>query len=568
MKRTGLQRANIPAVWPFALIAAVVCAVYANGLAGDFVCDDWPMVVHNEQLTSARHLPSFFASGVWRNSSLQLPDTYFFRPFFLVYLYLNYQAWGAHPVGYHVVSTAVHLANSLLVFVILRRTLGRDRAVPALVGAMLFAVHPVHAEAVNWISGGAPDLLFTFFFLLSFFLYLRYREERKTRLFVLSLVSYAFSLLCKETAVLLPFVIAGYELIEDRKVDLRRFGVLLAVLAAYFGARSLALGKVAGGLVVNAEGFRNLAEFGAAYLKLLFVPWPQAYYLVHPGKSIIAPGWMVFAIGVGCAMAVYALRDKHARLGMLVMLLTLAPPLALAFNVNPLLASRYLYLPSVGFVMVVSAVCATAMDTGLRKPALSLAAAIVVLFSVMTVRENRDWKDDGVFYARVAQHNPVNGHLGLGMFAERQGNVLQAVAHYSQVLSLVPARDKAEFADKIAALYGKNGFREESIAYYRKELELNPRSSAAYVGLGNNYFLKKDYAQALTHYRQAQALDAGNAETLYNLGLLYELQGDVKRSLEFYGRFLAAAPPSGYAATTDLVRQKIRSLERREGRYP
>ena len=65
MKKTGLQRAGkIPAVWPFAVIAAAVCAVYANGLAGDFVCDDWPMVVQNEQLTSFRHLPSFFSGGV------------------------------------------------------------------------------------------------------------------------------------------------------------------------------------------------------------------------------------------------------------------------------------------------------------------------------------------------------------------------------------------------------------------------------------------------------------------------------------------------------------------------
>ena len=568
MEGTGLQRANIPTVWPLALVAAAVCAVYANGLAGEFVCDDWPMVVQNEQLTSVRHLPSFFASGVWRNSSLQLPDTYFFRPFFLVYLFLNFQAWGAHPVGYHVVSAAVHLANSLLVFVIIRWTLTQDRVVPALIGALLFAVHPVHAEAVNWISGGAPDLLFTFFFLLSFALYLQFREQRRTLFFVLALVSYAFSLFCKETAVMLPFVIAGYELIEDGRVDLKRSGVMLAVLAAYFGARSLALGKVAGDLVFNAAGFRNLAEFGAVYLKLLFVPWPQAYYLVRPAQSVLAPGWMLFAIGAGCAMAVYALRDRHARIGMLVLLLALAPPLALAFNVNPLLASRYLYLPSAGFVMVVSAVCAAAMNTRMRTPVLSLAAVSVALFSVMTVRENRAWKDDGVFYTKVAQHNPVNGHLGLGMYAERKGDVLEAVAHYSKVLSLVTDKDKAEFADKIAALYGKNGFREESIAYYRKELELDPQSAAAYVGLGNNYLLKKDYAQALACYRQAHALDAGNPETLYNLGLIYELQGDVKRSREFYGRFLAAASPSRYELTIDVVRQKIRSLERREYPYP
>ena len=58
MKTTALQRANIPAVWPFALIAAAVCAVYAKGLAGDLVRDNWPMAVQNEQLTSIRHLPS------------------------------------------------------------------------------------------------------------------------------------------------------------------------------------------------------------------------------------------------------------------------------------------------------------------------------------------------------------------------------------------------------------------------------------------------------------------------------------------------------------------------------
>lgn len=559
MKRTDAQRTILPAVWPYALIAAAVLTVYANGLAGDFVADDWPMVVQNEKLASVRHLPSFFSGGVWRNSSLRLPDAYFFRPFFLVYLFLNFQAWGAAPLGYHIVSVLVHLANSLLVLVLIRRTLGRDRLVPALGGALLFAVHPVHAEAVNWISGGAPDLLLTFFFLLSFFLYLLFREKQRSLFYVLSLISFAFALLCKETAVLFPFVIAGYELLRDGRVDLRRFGVLLAVLAAYFGARSLALGKVAGSLVCSAAGFRNLLEFSAAYLKLLVVPWPQAFYLVHPGRSVIAPGWMVFGIGAGCAMVLSALRDRNARLGMLMLVLALAPPLALSFNVNALMASRYLYLPSVGFAMIMSALCAASLDAGRRVPVLSVVAVAVALFSVMTVRENREWRDDGAFYAKVAQHNPMNGHLGLGMFAERQGDVLRAVAHYAQVLSLVPRQDKAEFAGKIASLYGRNGFREESIAYYRKELELNPQSASAYAGLGNNYYMKRDYAQAMTCYRTAQALDPGNAEVLYNLGLLYEMQGDVRRSLEFYGRFLAAAPPAAYAATTDLVRQKIRA---------
>ena len=99
-------------------LVGLVFLVYSGSLFGDFVFDDRPVIVNNDTIKSFRHLPEFFTHGVWHSTKIQLVDTY--RPLFLVALMLNYKLWGLNPFGFHLTNILFHVANSIMVFFLLR----------------------------------------------------------------------------------------------------------------------------------------------------------------------------------------------------------------------------------------------------------------------------------------------------------------------------------------------------------------------------------------------------------------------------------------------------------------
>ncbi|MCI0490176.1 MAG: hypothetical protein L0229_26585, partial [Blastocatellia bacterium] len=205
------------------LICVLVFAAYANSLGGDFVFDDTEQIVENPDVRSWDNLARAFTTHVWafreRADVLRVPvPPPYYRPIFTVMLTLEYKLFGLWPQGWHLVSLLLHILCSIGVYYVLLMLSGRNLV--AAVSALLFAVWPVHAESVSWISG-MTDPLFGVFFLASFYYYLKFRADRKSprsrlgyRHFVLSLAAFALAAFSKETALSLVAVIFAYEFIE------------------------------------------------------------------------------------------------------------------------------------------------------------------------------------------------------------------------------------------------------------------------------------------------------------------------------------------------------------------
>src|SRR5262249_47618250 len=135
-------------------------------------------------------------------------DSYY-RPLFNVLFTMNYAIFGTKAWGWHLVNVLIHSAVTYLVFVVVRELTGWPWV--ALFTAGLFAVHPAHAESISWVSG-ITDPLMAMFVLPAFLLYLRFSRTGKRRYVLMSLTLYFGGLLCKETAVMLPIIIAWWEL--------------------------------------------------------------------------------------------------------------------------------------------------------------------------------------------------------------------------------------------------------------------------------------------------------------------------------------------------------------------
>ena len=200
---------------PIMILLLVSFAVYFNALFGDFVYDDKEQVVNNPWITDISNIPTIFSRSVW---SFQpgLSTWNYYRPLMHIVYMLNYHVFGLKPWGFHLVNILFHCGVSALVFLIIRGFLTEHRVTtssvylsPPFMAAMLFASHPIHTEAVTWVAG-LPDVAFTFFYLLSFYLYILFREGAKTG-YLFSILSFSVATLFKEPALTLPIMLIAYD---------------------------------------------------------------------------------------------------------------------------------------------------------------------------------------------------------------------------------------------------------------------------------------------------------------------------------------------------------------------
>ena len=191
-------------LWPAAILAATFLA-YAGTLSFGFVFDDTAGIVRNDSLRAWHYLPSYFTSHVWSFLYPHLLSNYY-RPFFLLWLRLNDALFGLHPWGWHLTSVLAHLGVTYLVYR-LGLKLFRDAWVAAFAG-LIFGLHPVHIEAVAYVSA-VPEVLSTLFALAALLAWLRAREAGSNRIWLAAaLALFAAALLSKESGIMLPVFIA------------------------------------------------------------------------------------------------------------------------------------------------------------------------------------------------------------------------------------------------------------------------------------------------------------------------------------------------------------------------
>ena len=323
--RPGLRASleNLSPARAILLICLLSFMAYANSLGGDFVFDDTDQVVENQNIRSWDNLATAFTTHVWafRDRSVTLnapPPLPYYRPLFTVMLTIEYQLFGLWPQGWHLVSLLLHILCAIGVFYVILRMSGRNLL--ALFASIIFAVHAVHSESVSWISG-MTDPLFGVFFLASFALYLKAREQgneggANRRALVASLAMFVLAAFAKETALSLVILVFGYELIEtssnkaERLISAARRALPYAAAALiYLVPRYLVLGDM---MWKNPQAPDR--PFSFTVLTLPFVlcsyiahlVWPiglSVTYNTHFVTSITSPQFLWPAAALSLAVA-------------------------------------------------------------------------------------------------------------------------------------------------------------------------------------------------------------------------------------------------------------------------
>ena len=539
------------------LIVFLSGIVYVNALTGEFVLDDWSLIVKNKQITSLENIPGIFSSGLFKNIGL-------YRPLVLVFFLGTNLIFGLNPLGYHLVNILLHIGCSILILFILRKLINNKNIIIPVIGAAVFAVHPVHSESVSWISG-IPDLLLTLFLLLSFLFYQRFRESNGIKLFLLSSFFFTLSLFSKETAVIFPLVIIIYDLIVEKNTSLWPFFCFILLSFGYLVIRFIVLGKSIGGFSITISGFNRMFQLGTNYIKTLFIPVPLDFYLKYPAHGVSGTALIITAgfLLIFMTALVIAFKKRILTFSLWWLLISLTIPLSLAFYFQPVYSVRLLYLPSVGFSMFIAFI-AGLVHKKQKTATLVISLLVITGFSALTINENQRWKSDEALFSRMIKRHPetVEAYIELAKYYEREGQPEQSISILNNALGKVSDNEKPLILENIAIFYGKKGNLEKSMSYYEMVLNLKPGYSNALMGMGNIYFLKKNYVNAIHYYNKALLQDQNNYTALYNTALSYENLGDVDKALYYYREFLRIVPGYAFPEQQERVKNILQSHSR------
>jgi len=511
---------------PIMILLLVSFAVYFNALFGDFVYDDKEQVVNNPWIRDIGNIPTIFSRSVW---SFQpgLSTWNYYRPLMHIVYMLNYHVFGLKPWGFHLVNILFHCGVSALVFLIIRGFLTEHRVTtssvylsPPFMAAMLFASHPIHTEAVTWVAG-LPDVAFTFFYLLSFYLYILFREGAKTG-YLFSILSFSVATLFKEPALTLPIMLIAYDyqmkkFDETLLVGIKRYIPYIVVSGIYLLVRYHALGSFA-----PLESYTDLSTYQfiinvfplfREYLTSLLWPFNlNFWHTFHPISTLIEANGMISIVVTVIFIFLVALAAYKKKKIYFVGLLLLIIPLLPAFYIKGIsgkpYAERYLYLPSVGYVLLLAILLSWAKDKLPRaaKSVTIVFIAIVGLYTVGTINRNKVWKDNFYFWSDTVKKSPDNAiaHNELALAYVTQGQLDRAIAELQTILRLMP--DNANAHISLGNVYVAQGQLDRAIAEFQEALRLKPNSAIAHKNLARAYASQGQLDRAIAEFQTALRL--------------------------------------------------------------
>lgn len=543
------------------LIVLALCAFlpYANTLFNAFVYDDNTQVLNNPYIQSFRHLREIFTTTVWSYVGVQGVTNYY-RPMMILGYLVCYQIFGPLAYGFHLVNVLLHMGAVCVLFLMSARMFGNR--ILAFVAAVLFALHPVHTESVAWIAA-VTDLELTFFYLLTFWFFLRMAKPRGGRcdLMQLGLVgSFVLAMLSKEQALTLPLLATVYEHFyrgdraETTRVQkLHRYGFLWLLAGAYLLFRIRFFGAIAPVLQISdltwtQTALSSIALVGQYLGKLL---WPVelcAFYVFHRSTSLADPRVLAGAVGIALCVAAFVFLWRRARLASYALVwffVTLAPVLNPRWMAANVFTERYLYLPSVGFCWLAAWGWlwlwekSSTQQLVSREVLVGVLGVVSALYALRIVTRNRDWRDDIRLYTKTLAVSPDSYHIhnNLGTVYWKRGDAPAAEREWRIALSLSP--DNAILLNNLGLAHSKREEYEEAVGYFQRAMRRKPKYTDPHLNLGVTYREMESPEKAELQLRAAVALAPLNVSARNQLGELYfeadrlgEAEGQFLRSVE------------------------------------
>jgi protein O-mannosyl-transferase len=495
------------------LVIAAALLTYANSLLNAFSLDDMFIVEQNPRVHQLHDLGAIWLTPYWPTFGEHLG---LYRPLAIFGYAVQWAIGGGAPWVFHAGNVLLHIGVSVLVYALLRRLTG---AMPALIGAFLFAVHPLHTEVVAGVVGQA-EMLAAAAVLGACIVYIDRPATGLTRKRLAVIIGlFGLGLLAKEGAVVLPGLLVALDVATRRvvleKASIRRYAaavawplvVLAVVLAAYLTLRISVLGSIGGvdaapNLPFLRQGHRFLSALRAwpEYTRLLVYPMdlsadysPGVVLPVESLSPMVLLGATLMLGCVGFALATPLL--PAAGLTAAWFFIAVFPVSNLVLPIGVLLAERILYLPSVAVAIGVAFAwqhAQTRLQPGQLRSALLAVATILIVFSGRAILRNPTWKNTETVWDAIVREHPESyrAQWANGYRMSQRGNIELATGYFELAYRIWP--NDAIVLNNLAGLYSQQKRFAEALPLLERSERLtpgilsttDPLFAYAYLGLG------------------------------------------------------------------------------------
>lgn len=556
-------------------IILVIFAVFLPSLKNDFVWDDKYLITGNPYIKSYNCIPQVFKSHLYKASNMQ---SNFYRPLQALSYMLDYSIWKLNPYGYHLTNLLLHILNSILIYAVIAAI--SISPLIALIAALMFSVSPVISGVTYYISARA-DLLMAFFIMLSLWLFIKYLQSDRKIFYITSIAVSIFALLSKEMAVILPFLL----LIEVSRNPVKKHSIVLLpyflILGTYIFLRMTFLNFADFSAIQGFSlGERLLTDFKVAAIYIQLLLFPSNLHMQRAVTAATPFGLNLFAaILLVLAVLFIVIRLKRYDgiflYGALWFFITLLPVLNI-YPISVFLHEMWLYLPSVGFYLFLSAFILKFMAKKIGAIITSLMIIIYIAYYIgVTFCYGHIWKDSislftndlkyakdnlikidtynniAVAYAENSRINdalryykkclaltksPFELYNNMGIAYVKSGRPVLAIRFFKGSISI--KKDYLLAYCNLAKAYDGLGFKKRAVYFLKKALSIQPDSKAAYGMLGEIYLGMGEINDAETNLQRAIRISDDNSNIYILLGQVYMLKNNYKGALTAYKKAL------------------------------
>jgi protein O-mannosyl-transferase len=534
------------------LLAAAILVLYWPVTGYEFIAlDDNLYVVENPDIQKG-----LSPQGIsWAMTTLYTTN---WHPLTWLSLMADYERYGMNAAGYHVSSLLLHILNTLLLFLVLRRMTGETWK--CLTVAALFGVHPLNIESVVWIAE-RKNLLSTLFWILTIMAYVRYADKPGWKRYSLVLVFFILGLTAKPMLVTLPFVLLLLDYWPLQRFswsDLSRSGAiqdgperrkrrirlllekvpliiisLLSALVTLQAARN-------GGAVKAISVFPLIGRIENAIISyalyLVKMVWPADLAIFYP-YPVYRPVWQVglsilFLAAVTAFVCIKGRTHRYLITGWFWYGITLLPVIGLVQVGFQSMANRYAYISLIGiFILIVWSLPDLLKRFSGRRYLPAVSVVVILAFTFCTKSALPDWKNSETAFQQALKvtHNNHIAEIGMGNVWLGRGDLPKARSHYRESLRIKP--DYAEAHYNLAMILMKEGGTAEAEAEYRAALKNSPDYAEAYNGLGLLLADQGKWDEARACFGKALELKPDYAGAQGNLDKLLRKQRRVEEAI-------------------------------------
>lgn len=542
--------------WPiFLLLFILIIVTYGNSLNNAFLSDDLAEIVNNPKINDLSYAITTHPFGFIR----------------LIAYFLAFQMGGLNPILFRSINILFHTGCVFLIYLLFDHLYSKRLAIFV---AGIFAVHPAISEAVVWISGGSYPQ-YAFFFLLSFLFYVFAQRKGKV-LQASSTISHTAS---EAGPYLLSSIFYLLSLMSHSQMPLALFLV--------FPLYEFCFGPPAGGLKKNFVKSIPFALISITYLiislgglperettlqtmhyqqggmdnPLVLIPialtsyfeltlFPKILTLYHSELSF---GSINFAVRAAVSLfflvgILYSFKkSKFIFFWLSFFLLALSPTLT-PFRLNWIVAERYLYLPILGLLAVLTMGLNRLCSIPKYKQIVYILFVLIIIsLSIRTIIRNIDWKNEDNLWIATGKTSPSspNTHNNLGDVYGRHGDKQAALREFQKAIELKP--NYGDAYHNLANTYMELGQIDKALENYQNALKFNPNLWQSYQNIAAIYFQQKKYDLALEEIQKAIKLNPKNLNLKINLGVIYLSAGEKEKAKEIFQVVLAVDPQNQLA---------------------